>query len=418
MIRSLTIGAPIYSTSKTELIERLTAFRTLAQAKVEASDLACRTTRLTLPPPTADAGGAPGVLRSVVQSVRGLADAAGARWYCMPLDLFEPHGRDALLDEAQALVVRDPKLFVNLIVADTEEISLEGAQAASRFVLSLARRSQNGIDNFRVGVSAACPAGTPFFPFSRHDGDALAFSIALETTPLALEQAQRARDSAMPLSDFQEELIGAMRLAMERVDGFGRELADATGFVYRGLDASLAPFPDGTTSVATVVELLGPTPIGAHGTVFITSVLTDALRIAGERAGAALTGFNGVMYSVLEDDGLANANDLRALSIEKLALLSTVCGCGIDMVPVPSTMFAEDVTGLILDVAALALRLRKPLGVRLLPIPNRAVNEYTQLNLDFLCDSRVMDSGISASKPMLGGARWRYGAGDGPGAAE
>ena len=133
MIRSLTIGAPIYSTSKTELMEQLSAFRVLSESHSQASDLTTRTTRLTLPPPRVDAEAYPGALRSVVDSVRDLAEAAGARWYCMPLDLFEARGRDALLAEAQALVVRDTKLFVNLIVADTEAISMEGArrQAAS-----------------------------------------------------------------------------------------------------------------------------------------------------------------------------------------------------------------------------------------------------------------------------------------------
>ena len=45
------------------------------------------------------------------------------------------------------------------------------------------------------------------------------------------------------------------------IDTLGRELAAATGFDYRGLDGSLAPFPDGETSVAKVVELLGPSPV-------------------------------------------------------------------------------------------------------------------------------------------------------------
>ncbi|MBN9403400.1 MAG: aldehyde dehydrogenase family protein [Burkholderiales bacterium] len=59
---------------------------------------------------------------------------------------------------------------------------------------------------------------------------------------------------------------------------------------------------------------------------------------------------------------------------------------------------------------ALNYTVRKPLGVRVLPIPTRTVNEMTQLNLDFLCDSRVMDVGISASAPMLSGGAWRYAA--------
>lgn len=410
MIRSLTIGVPIFDRAKPELAEQLGRLRAEAEALSAEQGIELRTVRLTLPPPQVDAEAAPGVLRSIIETVRELADVAGARWYCMPLDLFVAQGRQALLDEAQALVLRDNKLFLNLIVATPEAISMEGAEAASRFVLGLSRRSNNGIDNFRVGVSAACPAATPFFPFSRHDGEQLAFSIAMETTAIALALAEEVRRQRLSLEELQNRLIAALAEEMARVDAFGRELERRLGITYRGLDGSLAPFPDGVTSVAKLVELLGPTPVGSLGSIFITSVLTDALKLAARQAQARTVGFNGVMYSVLEDNGLTEANNLRALSLEKLAALSTVCGCGIDMVPVPATMFGEDLSALILDIAALAVRLRKPLGVRLLPIPNRAVNEYTQLNLDFLCDSRVMDPGISASKPILCEPVWRYAA--------
>lgn len=408
MIRSITIGVPIYSHSKSELASRLESFQRESAMLCAQAGMPPRTIRLTLPPPEIDAEAAPGSLRSILDTTRDLADAAGARWYCLPLDLFSDRGRSALLEEAQSLVTRDARLFLNLIVAKPDAISLTGAEAAGRFVLQLARRSSNGIDNFRVGISAACEAGTPFFPFSRHEGDGLAFSLAMETTPTALRIARRVREEGISLSAFQDQLIDALAADMAQVDALGRHLSERTGFAYSGLDGSLAPFPDGHTSVATLIELLGPSPVGAHGSVFITSVLTEAIKTAAARAGARKVGFNGVMYSVLEDEGMANANNLRALSLEKLALLSTVCGCGIDMVPVPSTMYAEDLTGLVLDIATLAVRLKKPLGVRVLPIPNRAVNEYTALNLDFLCDSRVMDPGLSGSKPILADPVWRY----------
>jgi uncharacterized protein (UPF0210 family) len=410
MIRSFTIGVPIYSRSTTELSTSLNSVRGSVDARCSSVALQPRTVRLTLPPPTIDTEANPGMLRSVMDSVRKLADMAGARWYCLPLDMLIERGRDALLDEVQTLILRDSRLFLNLIIADDNAIAIHGAEAAGRFVLSLARRSNNGIDNFRVGISAACPAGTPFFPFSRHEGGELAFSIAMETTPRALVLAHEARLNGWKMSAFQDKLIAALASDMTRIDELGRAIETDTGFTYQGLDGSYAPFPDGKTSVAKLVESLGPSPVGAHGTVFITSVLSDALKLAATRSGARTVGFNGVMYSVLEDNGLTDANNLRALSLEKLALLSTVCGCGIDMAPVPATMFAEDVTALVLDIATLAVRLRKPLGVRLLPIPHKAVNEYTQLNLDFLCDSRVMDPGISTSRPVLSEPLWRYGA--------
>lgn len=408
MIRSLTIGLPLFDRAKSEMAEQLGRLRVEAERLCSEQGVELRTVRLTLPPAKVDAETEPGVLRSIIETVRELADVAGARWYCLPIDLFVERGRQALLDEAQALVLRDNKLFLNLIVATHDAISMGGADAASRFVLGLSRRSNNGIDNFRVGVSAACPAGTPFFPFSRHDGYGLGFSLAMETTGIALSLAEEARRQRSSLEEFQDRLIAALAEEMAKIDAYGRALEERSGVAYRGLDGSFAPFPDGVTSVARLVELLGPTPVGSLGSIFVTSVLTDALKLAAKRAGARTVGFNGVMYSVLEDNGLTEANNLRALSLEKLAALSTVCGCGIDMVPVPATMFGEDLSALILDIAALAVRLKKPLGVRLLPIPNRAVNEYTQLNLDFLCDSRVMDPGISASKPIFSEPVWRY----------
>jgi uncharacterized protein (UPF0210 family) len=411
MIRSLTMGVPIYSRSKQALARQLEAFGGHLARLGQELGIQTRTVRLTLPvAPSGGEGHQPGALSSVMDGVRDLADVLGARWYCLPLDLLRPGAHGAVLDEAQTLVLRDSRLFVNLIAADPDVISIEGAHSASRFILSLARRGNTGIDNFRVGVSAACPAGTPFFPFSRHEGDEPGFSLALETASLALQCAERARAEQGSLLEFQERLIEALAAEMRRVDAFGRALEEASGVEYRGLDGSLAPFPDGVTSIGRLVELLGPSPVGAHGTIFITSVLSDAIKTACVRAQARTVGFNGVMYSLLEDNGLAGANNLRAVTIEKLAVFSTVCGCGIDMVPVPGTMFAEDLAGLVLDISALAVRLRKPLGVRVLPIPTRTVNEMTQLNLDFLCDSRVMDVGISASAPMLSGGAWRYAA--------
>lgn len=164
--------------------------------------------------------------------------------------------------------------------------------------------------------------------------------------------------------------------------------------------------PDGETSVAKLIEIIGASPIGAHGSVFVTNILTTALKQAAKEANALTVGFNGVMYSVLEDEGICEANNLKAITLDKLALLSTVCGCGIDMAPLPISTYKESIANLILDISTLAVRLNKPLGIRVLPIPNKSINEFTELNLDFLCDSRVMNPGINASKPLLEAKIW------------
>jgi uncharacterized protein (UPF0210 family) len=402
------VGVPIFSASRDALGAQLAELRRHAESLGSETGLTARTTRLTLPDGHVDEQSHPGTLRSVLARVRALADVLGARWYCLPVDLFRADGRGAVLDELQTLLLRDDKLFVNLIAAHHNAISMEGASLAARFIQGLARRSPTGIDNFRVGVSAACPPGAPFFPFSRHDGDRVAFSLAMESTGVALEAAAAARAERLSLTAFQDRFVASLKESVRRVDAFGRLLEQRCGALYRGLDASLAPFPDGKNSVGRIIELLGPTPVGVQGTIFATSVLTDAIKSAILEANVRAVGFNGVMFSVMEDDVLAQSISMRGISLEKLAAFSTVCACGIDMVPVPGSMFAEDLTCLILDISALAVRLSKPLGVRVLPIPQAAANDFTQLNLDFICDSRVIDPGIGGSRPLLTDPTWRF----------
>ena len=102
----------------------------------------------------------------------------------------------------------------------------------------------------------------------------------------------------------------------------------------------------------------------------------------------------------LEDPVLAAANNRRRISIDVLLALCTVCACGLDMIPVPGVSFPEEISALMLDAAALSCALDKPLGARLLPIPDGRVNDFTKLNLDFLCDSRIL--GLSANDRRLG----------------
>ena len=85
------------------------------------------------------------------------------------------------------------------------------------------------------------------------------------------------------------------------------------------------------------------------------------------------------------------ANKLKLnYSIDTLSLLSTVCGCGLDMIPIPGDTLSDEIASLILDISALSINLKKPLGVRLLPIPEKTSGMMTSFNYDFLVNTRVM----------------------------
>jgi uncharacterized protein len=406
MIRSITIGVPVFSHSLEVQAERLSDFSAKAARALEQMGTSARTLRLTLPA-LADDTRPRSAIHSMLQGVDRLSEAAGARWACLPFDLVGDAPSAERLGAALDCVREHPRIFMNLIVAREGEISVEGAYHAGRLILKAAALSNNGFDNFRIGASCCCPANAPFFPFSRHEGDDFAFSFAMETTPLALEIAEQAGRERWTLSSLRDALANRLASALAPYEELALHIAKETGFAWRGMDASYAPFPDGKTSVGRLVEMIGTTP-GALGGVFVTSLLTDALKEGLRRGGITKVGFNGVMYSVLEDERLAQVNGNRGLSMHTLMALASVCSCGIDMVPVPGTMFPEEIGSLILDLAAMAVRLRKPLGIRVLPIRNRSTNERTGFNLDFLCDSRVMDIGQGETFLEKGDRIWNY----------
>ena len=76
--------------------------------------------------------------------------------------------------------------------------------------------------------------------------------------------------------------------------------------------------------------------------------------------------------------------------VRDLLLYSSVCGTGLDVVPLPGEVPMAVLQGLIVDVAALATRLRKPLAARLLPIPGKQAGETVDFDNPHLTASVVM----------------------------
>jgi uncharacterized protein (UPF0210 family) len=162
---------------------------------------------------------------------------------------------------------------------------------------------------------------------------------------------------------------------------------------YYGIDTSIAPLPRKGNSVAQLIEILGVNGFGSNGTLYITSFLTDLLKLFIEKSNIISNGFNGIMFSCLEDPGMSQINNAGRFTVDSLLAYSAVCGCGIDMVPIPGDTFEEEISSIILDVAGLSCAWDKPLGIRLLPIPMKKENEFTDFNHDFLYNTRVFGLG-------------------------
>jgi len=159
---------------------------------------------------------------------------------------------------------------------------------------------------------------------------------------------------------------------------------------------SLAPFPEDQHSLGKAMEAMGVPMVGMNGSLTAAALLTGAIQAAD----FPRTGFNGLLLPPLEDSVLAKRAAEGLLTVNDLLLYSAVCGTGLDTVPLPGDVPVETLEAILMDVAALALRLDKPLTARLMPIPGKTVGDETDFDFDFFANSRIM----AANGAGLGGA--------------
>ncbi len=131
---------------------------------------------------------------------------------------------------------------------------------------------------------------------------------------------------------------------------------------------------------------------GGTGSLAAAAAITTSLQSIPD---IKTTGYSGLMLPVLEDRRLAElgmtTNSKDRITIQKLLCISSVCGVGIDTVPIPGDVSTDSLSSLILDMAALAGRWNKPLSCRMFPVPGGNVGEETTFDSPYLCNSRVFD---------------------------
>jgi uncharacterized protein (UPF0210 family) len=168
---------------------------------------------------------------------------------------------------------------------------------------------------------------------------------------------------------------------------------------FSGIDFSLAPYPTADKSLGGAMEALGIPHVGAPGSLFAAAFITEAIG----RANFRRCGFSGLMLPVLEDTVLAQRAAERRLTINDLLGYAAVCGVGLDTIPLPGDISQATLTGILLDTAALAVRLDKPLTARLMPLPGLAAADLAHFDFAYFADSRVMDAPGKGVSDLLQG---------------
>jgi hypothetical protein len=269
-----------------------------------------------------------------------------------------------------------------LMTGGNERIDLKAVRACAQVIHRVAGRSSDGFANLRFAALACVGPGSPFLPAAYHDAVQTSFALALEAADLAVE----AVEAAGSLAEAQRRLVQSLEREAGGLVAVAGRLAMDNSVEFGGLDFSLAPFPEEHRSIGAAIERLGVPAVGLSGTLAAVAILTDAL----DRARFPHAGFNGVMLPLLEDAVLARRAAQSSLAIGDLLLYSAVCGTGLDTLPLPGDTSPRQLAAILLDVAALARRLDKPLTARLMPIPGKAAGDPTDFDFPYFANSRVL----------------------------
>ena len=147
------------------------------------------------------------------------------------------------------------------------------------------------------------------------------------------------------------------------------------GIPFGIVDLSLAPTPAVGDSVAHILEEMGLSCCGAHGTTAALALLNDAVKKGGVMASSHVGGLSGAFIPVTEDAGMINAARCGCLRIEKLEAMTAVCSVGLDMINVPGDTPAEVISAIIADEAAIGMVNSKTTAVRLIPAIGKNVGD-------------------------------------------
>jgi hypothetical protein len=373
----------------------------LAQAKsaYEAAGYELQTARLATIPFPQLLNGQVNETPRLAESLSKLLPQVGLAYASLGPALPDHLNNYAVIPES---IAASQNIFFGGVMADkTRGIDMTALRACADVIVKCATLDPNGFANLNFAALANVGPGAPFFPAAYHQGDQPAFAIATESADLAVAAFSGDETFDVKRSTLISEIAKHGQAISRVANDLAQFIIHNSQFpIFNGVDFSLAPFPDDAHSLGAAVEKMGVPKIGLHGSLAAAAILTEAV----DRADFPHTGFSGFMQPVLEDSILAKRASEGTLTFKDLLLYSTVCGTGLDTVPLPGDTSTDQIAALLLDLSVLALRLDKPLTARLMPVPGKQVGDATNFNFGFFANSKVMALEAEALQPPFSNA--------------
>jgi len=379
-VRAITAFVALERLADRAALDRALARLARAKRRFEGEGYEVQTTRVVLPPLVAalDARRR----RDALADIRAIdALCAASNVVCALGPVLVADRPDDDLAAWSTDLVRSTKTisFSAVIASPTNGIHEQGIRVAAAVTRAVASALPSGMGSFQFAASANVPSGTPFFPVGWHEGpDALA--VGLESPRLVRESFTGARDR----EDARRRLTARFTTELREIERIASSVARAEGVRYGGIDSSPAPLGD--DSIGGAIEALTGAPFGEAGTLQACALVTDVIK----HLPVKLCGYSGLMLPVLEDTVLANRAREGHFGLRELLLFSSVCGTGLDVVPIPGDTPSSTIERILLDVAAQSVKLSKALSVRLFLVPGKSVGDPVHFDDPRLFDTVVL----------------------------
>ena len=273
-----------------------------------------------------------------------------------------------------------PHLNASAIIADDSGIHWKTISRTSELVQYVAAHSPHAQGTFNFTATAMLKPYGPFFPGSWHNGPGGQFSIGFEGANVVRDVFAKDKGNAPAAT---ADLTAALTTHAKVADTVGNKIAAATGWTYMGVDPTPAPLGD--VSIGAAIEAFTGARFGSSGTLTAARIITAAVKAVPVKQ----IGYSGLMVPVMEDKHLAQRWAESAYNIDSLLAYSSVCGTGLDTIPLPGDVTLDQMNRIFSDVASLAVKWNKPLSARLQPIPGKKPGDRTDFDDPFLFNTII-----------------------------
>ncbi|MCP4761691.1 MAG: DUF711 family protein [archaeon] len=291
-----------------------------------------------------------------------------------------------ILTKIPNLLKKHENMFTSIQVSSkTNGINFEAISKCANMIKEIGK--EDPFTNLKFAVTFNVPPNTPFFPSAYHIGSNPKISIALEAADEVVKIVQKYSSEKNNLIKIREQIQERFCAIYDQILDIVKPICKKNGLIFEGIDFSPSQYPEKEKSIGTAIESLGLGHFGELGTVFAIGFLTSTLQSIDRPK----IGFSGFMQPLLEDYIIGKRHDEGKININQLLLNSTVCGLGLDCIPLPGNVDENTLTLLMLDTAMISCRLNKPLTARLMPIPGKTEHDRTAFEFEYFINSKICE---------------------------